>query len=264
VKRSDHTHLSFVNYTCEYLSKIFKYSREYTGMMFEVSKAKKEILEKLTEQAWTPTGLAEELDKSRNTIYNHLQDLHDRGALSKKKVPAKTRPKTEYSIENGFIQYIAVLPNQYTKKTLELTPEKQAVLRIWAMPQDEFQPYIENYWWTIKNTADIDYRDDIEAIAVYGSVARGDADKDSDIDFLIITSDESREQTITENVGTIRIETAQGSKIGVTEVYSLKDYQNSLAHGSDFLENIQNEIHIIYDPDKILQNHKEEVVSNEQ
>ncbi len=232
-------------------------------MVFEVSTAKKEILQKLAEQAWTPTDLAEELDKSRNTVYNHLEDLHSQGVLTKKQVAAKTRPKTEYSIGDGFMQYLAVLPGQYTEKSLKLTPEKQAVLRVWSVPQEEFQPYIESYWWSIKNSADVNYRKEIKAVAVYGSVGREEADKDSDIDFLVITEDNETEDIVSKNFGSIRIKAQGGSKIGMTEAYSVKDYRNSLVHGSGFLENIQDELHIIYDPDKVLQN-PEQVLEDEQ
>jgi len=253
----------FVSYSGEYLSKILKCSCEYLSMVFEVSTAKKEILQKLSEQAWTPTDLSEELDKSRNTVYNHLKDLHDRGILTKKQVAAKTRPKTEYSIEDGFMQYIAVLPGRYAEKSIKLTPEKQTVLRIWSVPQEEFQPYIESYWRSLKNSADISYRKEIKAVAVYGSVARGEADEDSDIDLLIITEDKEIEDLISGDFGSIRIEAEDGSKICMTEAYSLNEYRNSLAHGSSFLENIQDELHIVYDPDKVLQK-PEKVVENEQ
>jgi len=232
-------------------------------MVFEVSTAKQEILEKLAEQDWTPTDLAEELGKSRTTVYNHLNELHQNGILTKQKVAAKTRPKTEYSIGNGFIQYVSVLPGQYQEKTLELTPEKQAALRIWNIPQEEFHPFIEHYWWSIKNSADLDYRDEIKAVAVYGSVARGNADQDSDIDFLVITKDEDTADTVSTNFGSLRIKANGTAKIGLTEVYSMKDYKNSLAHGSKFLENVRDELHAIYDPEKVLQN-PEKVIRNEQ
>lgn len=231
-------------------------------MVFEVSTAKKKILQKLTERDWTPTDLAQELDKSRNTIYNHLDELYEQGILTKKQVAAKTRPKTEYSIEDGFIQYIAVLPGQYSEKSFPLTPEKQAVLRIWDIPQDEFQPFIEDYWWSIKQSADVSYQEDIKAIAIYGSVARGEADEESDIDFLIVTKDKETEEIVSEQYGSIRITAGNSTKIGMAEVFSMKDYRNSLAHGSSFLEKIQGEVHVLYDPDKVLQN-PEHVVSNE-
>jgi predicted ArsR family transcriptional regulator len=129
--------------------------------VFEVNEAKKEILEHLVIRDWTPTDLAEELDKSTNTVYNHLGELHERGLLTRTQVPAKTRPKTQYSIGEGFLQYIAVLPGRYTEKSVELTPEKQAILHIWDIPQEEFHPFVQKYWWALTNSADGDDRDDV-------------------------------------------------------------------------------------------------------
>ena len=232
-------------------------------MVFEISSAKKQVLQELTEQAWTPTDLADELGKSSNTIYNHLEDLYELGILRKERITAKTRPKTEYSIGDGFVQYVAILPGQYAERSLELTPEKQALIRVWNIPQPEFHPYVENYWWDIKHCADLTYREDIEAIAVYGSVARGDADEESDIDFLVVTSDEISAETVVELFGSTRIDAAGGTKIGMSEVYSMNAYKESLARGSDFLEKIRDELHTIYDPRGLLQ-HPEKVIEDEQ
>ena len=232
-------------------------------MVFEISAAKKQVLQELTQQAWTPTDLADELGKSSNTIYNHLEDLYDRGILHKEQVSAKTRPKTEYSIGDGFVQYVAILPGQYVERSLELTPEKQALIRVWNVPQPEFHPYVENFWWRLKHSADLRYREDIEALAIYGSVARGEADEESDIDFLVVTSDESSEETVAEQFGSTRIDAAGGAKIGMTEVYSMQEFEDSLAHGSDFLESIADELHVLYDPRSVLQ-HPGKVLANEQ
>lgn len=231
-------------------------------MVFEVSTAKKEIIERLAEQAWTPTDLAAELGKSTNTVYNHLDDLYEQGVVTKRTVEAKTRPKTEYSIGDGFVQYLAVLPGQYTEKSLTLTADKQATIRIWSIPQDEFHPYVQDYWWTIKTHIDFDYREDVLAVAVYGSVARGQADENSDIDFLVVTEDERTEQRVSEHLGSLRIEVGTESKIGMTEVYSRREFRNSVAHGSEFLETVREELHIIYDPEAVL-HHPEEVSSDE-
>lgn len=231
--------------------------------MFEVSAAKKQILEKLTEQPWTPTDLAEDLDKSRNTVYNHLDDLHEQGVLTKTKVAAKTRPKTEYSIGSGFVRYLAVLPGEFTERSHQLTPEKQTVLRIWSIPQERFQPYIENYWWRLKTSADLDYRADVTAVAVYGSVARGEADDDSDIDFLVLTEDEDTEAILTDRVGSTRIEAKGDSKICMTETYTVTEYRDSRARGSGFLDRLQDELHVIYDPENVLRN-PEKVPNDEQ
>lgn len=224
--------------------------------MFEVSSAKKQILERLVEQDWTPTELSEQLDKSRNTVYNHLEDLHDQGLLTKEKVKAKTRPMTKYSLEQGFLQYVTVMPGQYEEKSMTLSRRKEALLRIWNIPQEEFHPYIEDYWGNIRNHVDLNYPEGIEALAVYGSVARGQADKDSDIDFLVITEDEELKETVEEMMGSLIIRTEQGSKIGVAEVYSVEEYQETVYQGSKFLKNIQEELHVVYDPNGILQKSK--------
>lgn len=222
-------------------------------MVFEVSTAKREILQKLVQQDWTPTDLAEELGKSTSTVYNHLDELAEQGILTKKQVSAKTRPKTRYSIGNGFLQYITVLPGQYQERTLKLDTHKVATIRIWNIPQENFHPFIQDYWWSIRNSTDVNLEKDITAIAVYGSVARGEADEDSDIDILVIAKDGTTEGILNDTFGTLRLQTPEGNKIVVTEVFNQQDYRESLAQGSSFLENIQDELHTIYDPDRILQ-----------
>jgi predicted nucleotidyltransferase/DNA-binding transcriptional ArsR family regulator len=199
----------FVSYSGEYLSKVLECTRGYLTYGLRGQQSQIRDPPKALRAGWTPTDLAQELDKSRNTVYNHLESLYDQGVLTKTQVAAKTRPKTEYSIEDGFMQYIAVLPGHYTEKSLELTPEKQTVLRTWSVPQEEFQPYIESYWRSVKN--EIDYRGEIKAVAVYGSVARGQPDEDSDIDFLLITDEES-EDLISDRFGSIRVEAEDSSK----------------------------------------------------
>lgn len=222
-------------------------------MVFEVSTAKQEILEKLVKQDWTPTDLAQELGKSTSTVYNHLDELADQGILTKKQVAAKTRPKTQYSIGSGFLQYITVLPGQYQERVLRLDTHKEVIIRIWNIPQEEFHSVIESYWWSIRNSADVNLEKDVTAIAVYGSVARGEADGDSDIDILLVAENGEAEKALTNTLGTVRLQTPEGNKIAVTEVFNQQDYRDSLAHGSSFLENIQDELHTIYDPDRILQ-----------
>lgn len=211
--------------------------------MFEVSEAKREVLEKMVQRDWAPTELAEELNKSPQSVYNHLKDLEKTGVLSKEKVKAKTRPKTKYSIDRGFVQYISVLPGELTHRRLKIDINKESLFRIWSIPQEEIHPYLEKLWWEMKE------KKEIKAIAVYGSVARGQADEDSDIDLLIITEDKG--EGIRKEYGSKIIETRKGSKIAVAQVYSKEEYERSKEE-SDFLKNIQREIHVIYDPDKVL------------
>ena len=213
--------------------------------MFEVSAAREEVLEKLAERDWTATDLAEELKKSTAAVYNHLDALADRGIVSKRQVAAKTRPKTEYSIDEGFVQYLAVFPGQYARGTFPIDDNKRAFLSIWTIPQSEFHPYLETLWFQLRE------EDGLVAIAVYGSVARGDAAEESDIDVLLI-ADADHEQRLKDAYGTRRFKYQDGTKLGMAQVYTPESYRTSLTGGSDFLASIQDELHVVFDPCGVL------------
>ena len=213
--------------------------------MFEVSRAKKQILKKLVERPWSPTDLARDLGKSPETVYNHLNDLAEMGVLEKSKEKAKTRPKTVYSIGKGFVQYLAVLPGQFILRTVKVNENKKALLRIWAIPQERFHPYLEEIWRQIKNDGSI------RSAAVYGSVARGTADEDSDIDLLLIVEGEAEERIRNDYKSRV-LETYEGSKLAMGKIFSRSDYVESRASGSDFLERIQEDLHVLHDPERIL------------
>lgn len=228
--------------------------------MFRVSTAKREILRKLTEHDWSPTDLAEELGKTPETVYNHLHDLEEQGVLTTRQVPAKTRPKTEYSIDDGLIQYITVLPGQFREGSLRMDESKEVMFRIWAVPQEEFHPYLERYWWSLKSDPNIDFADGVTAIGVYGSVARGQAGPDSDIDILAVTGGGDSKSTLESAYGSVILEDGAARRVAMTEVYTVEEYKNSLAHGSDFLTSIRDELHPLYDPERTLSTPTERLI----
>lgn len=217
--------------------------------MFAVSQAKKEILRRLVMEDRNPTELAEELGKSPETVYNHLQELHEMGVLTKTTVPAKTRPKTKYGIGDGFVQYISVIPDQFTIQTVNLSGTKEPMFRIWAIPQESFHPYLERYWWTLQDYNDT-AMEDIVGLGVFGSVARGEADQGSDIDLLLVVSKEA--ETYKDELGTLRIQVDDETKICMAEIYTEDEYRNSIRRESDFLTRITEELHVIYDREGIL------------
>lgn len=220
--------------------------------MFEVSAAKAEILRQLVRRDWTPTDLAAELGKSTAAVYNHLDDLAERGLLTRTQVPAKTRPKTEYSIEDGFVHWLVALPGMYQERGLRLDAHKAALIRIWAVPQAMFHPYLEVFWWDLRRDAELSLADDVVAIAVYGSVARGDADQDSDIDVLAVVDDDADVEAIRASLGVVRVEIPAGSKLAMTMLYTTEEYRSSLAQGSRFLDAIRDELHVLHDPQRFL------------
>ncbi|MFP3909745.1 MAG: nucleotidyltransferase domain-containing protein [Halobacteriota archaeon] len=212
--------------------------------MFEVSEARKRVLEKLAEGDWTPTELAEELGIKTQTAYNHLRHLEEIGVLEKRKVEAKTRPMTRYSIDEGFIQYVAVLPGVFAIRTLRLNRNKKALFRIWSIPQPEFHSHLEEVWHELEK------EDGILAVGVYGSVARGEADQDSDIDLLIIT--EKGREELEEKYGSRIVEGEKDNKLIMSQVYTLKEYRDSLVHQSDFLARVEDEVVPVFDPEGLL------------
>jgi len=85
---------------------------------------------------------------------------------------------------------------------------------------------------------------DIEVIIVYGSVARGEATEDSDLDLLIITSQIDK---VREKLSEIRTDLDLKYHTLITLVYrSPEQLFRGLREGNPFLRNILNEGRAIY------------------
>jgi predicted nucleotidyltransferase len=105
------------------------------------------------------------------------------------------------------------------------------------VPQQDYHEAIESYWW--KKIKPI--LNKIDALAIFGSVARGDATPDSDIDVLIISNKK------------ISLKAAMAEKkIFVPQIYSLKDIQEAIREKSKFMSEIKKDIIQIYDPNGAL------------
>lgn len=83
-------------------------------------------------------------------------------------------------------------------------------------------------------------------------MARGKAGADSDIDLLLIAEDEAAEHAFTEAYGSLRLTVDDRLKLCMAEVYTVDEYRNRVTHGSEFLASAWKEIHVIHDPDRLL------------
>jgi predicted nucleotidyltransferase len=86
----------------------------------------------------------------------------------------------------------------------------------------------------------------IECIVLYGSVAKGEAHEDSDIDILVVTRDDDRK--LYDRISKIRTMIDLENNTLTTLVYMSKDeIEQYVKLGSPFIENVLKEGIILYD-----------------
>jgi predicted nucleotidyltransferase len=154
------------------------------------------------------------------------------------------------------------MPGRYAESSCRLTATRRVTLNIWAIPQEAFQPAIEAFWSALRFDDDGRYFEDVVAVALYGSVARGHADRDSDIDVLVLTDSESSRAAVSERFGSMRLDVGPRSTIVSAEVFTTNEYRDAIERGSHFLERVRDEQHVIYDPEGVL-HHPETMVGDE-
>ncbi len=205
------------------------------------------IIELLAEGKKTPTELAALLKISLPSLHKHLTHLEKEKMIIKTEgKKGKTRPYTEYSLGQGFVYFIKALPGEAEQKFLTVDENLKLHLRIWSIPQKEYHYYIEMFWWELQ-----DHLDDIISVGVYGSVARGDAKKDSDIDILLLVKKDVKKYE--KIFGTKLIGLKGKGEIVMTQVFEVKDFENSLKKGSKFAQEALKDIKVIYDKEDAIE-----------
>lgn len=204
------------------------------------SGTKWKIITLLASKNRTQTELAKALGISAPTLQTHLSHLREKGLIRKAgEKKGKTRPYIEYSIGDGFVFFVKAVPNEAEQKMMKVDDDLLLHLRIWSIPQREFQLPIEKFWWEIK-----EHVKDIGAIAVFGSVAEGTAKKGSDVDVLIIADKNTAE--LEKKFGAKMYE----GKMLMAQVFTKEDFLNS----GMFFKQVEKNMKIIYNPENILKN----------
>lgn len=146
---------------------------------------KRDVVEILADGEAAPTDIADELDVSVQTVHRHLQSLREDGYVRKSgKRAGTTRPYTLYAIEEtGHL--FSVRDGKVAERTLDLGDVQKLLFSILEVPQETFHLPLLSYLVDPPGTMD-----GIEAVAVYGPVARGDATEDNDVDLLFVTEDD--------------------------------------------------------------------------
>lgn len=204
-----------------------------------------EVLKKLEGREKTPTELAEEMGVTISTVTKHLKELERIGlVLQSGKKKGKTRSYKKYRIRD-FVYFVASVNGEVQKRKIELDEWGKVKFRILSIPQQRFHEHLDRFWYRIQSDLE-----KIDGLMVYGSVARGDAREDSDIDLLIISDYEDLEDEFGARV--------IDEKMFMAKVFSEEELKRSLREGSDFASNALEEGKILYDPESFLKEMKNE------
>lgn len=205
-----------------------------------------DMIQLLAKNDSTPSDLAKKLGTSLQNVQFQLSRLEAAGIVKKAGKAASTRrPFTVYSLGQGFVILAKALPGGEAE-IIQLAADetKKVQLRIWAIPQQGFHYFLDKFWWDLQeNLADI------EALAVYGSVARGDAREDSDIDVLVITG---KPEQMEKKLRVVVTNPAGEGRLIMPKCYTGSLLGKSLKAGSAFANNLLKDMRIIYDPQNVL------------
>jgi predicted nucleotidyltransferase/biotin operon repressor len=224
----------------------------------------REVLELLSERPRSPTEVADELGVSVQTASRNLKRLVEQ-EFAKRTQEGEGRGYKQYRARE-FARVFAGYDGALFEETLSLSDEKRAVLSTWKVPQEEFHPYLMSYL----GTPDWDHKQfHVTAIVVYGSVARGDAQVNSDIDILLIHADDQPVSS-----GESEYETSPGSKsfsveagfardtfekrVVSEEWFTITEFRDALDAGSQFLRNVLDEGIVLYDPEGVIRDARRE------
>ncbi len=209
------------------------------------TEAKWKIIESLSKRERTSSELAKQFKTSLSNISQQLSELESFGIVKKAGVEkGKRRPFLRYSLDKGFIFLIEAIPKETRKIFLEADENIKTHMRIWSIPQKEFHYYVESLWWELQN-----YLDNIVSFAIFGSVAKGNAREDSDIDVLIIA--EKNAEEFEKKFSAKIVGLKERGKMIMAQVFSTADFEKALEE-SAFAKQIISSMIIICDKNGFL------------
>lgn len=210
----------------------------------------REVLELLLEQPRSPTEVADELEVSVQTASRNLKKLVEQGFAEEVR-KSTGRGYKQYEVRE-FVRVFAGFGGELFDETLSLTDEKRAIVSVWKVPQPEFHPILLSYLLS-PDTDRIDL--DIKGIVVYGSVARGHAQSDSDIDLFILYGNDERtpEEKLSTTFSMSGTVVCPERKQIISEMwYTEREFFDGLSSGSQYLQNVLGEGIVLYDPEEVI------------
>lgn len=215
---------------------------------------KRDTLELLLGGERTPTEIADALGVSVQTASRNLKqlvemDYAEKAPPDERKSDNRRGYKPYRAVE--FAHVFASFEGTLLDRTLEMDADKRVLLSIWKIQQAEFHPVLTSYLFTPLDEFEYEH---VRAMAVYGSVARGDAKPDSDVDLLVVCDDEVDTDDIYST--TISWSAGQGTfrdeRVISEEWVTATEFSEGLNAGSRFLRNVLRESIVLYDPEDLI------------
>lgn len=218
----------------------------------------REVLELLVERPRSPSEVAEELGVSVQTASRNLKQLVER-EFAERTRNGEGRGYKRYRARE-FVWMFAGYDGKLIDRSLKLTSEKRAVLSVLKVPQEEFHPALLSYLFAdVERQAPSDLYE-VTALVVYGSVARGDAKPDSDIDILVVYDwvddvDSALNRPFMYGDNWLGF---GGERVVDEKPFSIPQFRDALDAGSQFLRNVLEEGITLYDPEGVIRDAKRE------
>jgi len=220
--------------------------------MLNISKTKEVILNALTTKK-TQTELAKELNLSFPAINKEIKELIYLDFIKElEKKPGKTRPYKVY-IRNDFFYFISSMQNNFYSDKMCVNEYLKLHLNLWKIPQKEYLFFIESFLWAI--LCDSSKIKELDSFAIFGSVAKGNATENSDIDILLISQKNSKILDYGKE-GAIITDINGDKKMIMAQTFTKEEFLNNYKKGSKFIKEILSNMIIIYDKENFLYNLK--------
>lgn len=214
------------------------------------SESKWKIIECLAKEEMSATDMAKHLMTSLSNVSQQLSELESLNMVKKTGViKGARRPFAKYSLGNGFIFFAEAISKEARKIFLEADENIKTHLRIWSIPQKEFHYFVESLWWELQG-----YLDGMISFAIFGSVAKGNAREDSDIDVLLIAERNAKE--LERKFSAKIVGRKEKGKMAMAQVFSPNEFEEALEE-SAFAKQIIGSMIIIYDKNGFLYNMRE-------
>lgn len=111
------------------------------------------ILKILGDKPGSPLEISKQLNTSIANVSQQLRLLEAYGLVKKEGVQGrdKNKPRKIYSIAQDSVYYVTIADKFTEKHKIKLSKHKNTILKIWSLEKEDWQYYIEKFYWKIES-----------------------------------------------------------------------------------------------------------------